>query len=1035
MRRVSALSQFVARGPFKGLALLGLALLAIPEAADAQYFGRNKVQYDQFDFRVLDTPHFNIYYYPSQNEAMEDVARMAERWYERLARFFQHEFAETKPLIFYADHPDFQQTNTIGGMIGEGTGGVTEGLKNRVIMPLAESYAATDHVLGHELVHAFQFDIAQSARAGGLQRLMQLPLWMIEGMAEYLSLGDTYPLTGMWLRDAVLRDDFPTLQQLTRERRFFPYRFGHAFWVHVGKSYGDEVAAVLFRTALQRGWQGAVEQVLQMDIETFSDEWRTAVEEHYQPLMEGRTAPGEAGALLISPATGGGEQNVAPSVSPDGRYVAFMSERDLFSVDLYLADARTGEVLRRVARAESDPHSDALRFIDSSGTWSPDSERFAYVVFARGRNEIVIRDVERGREERRIRVSEEIGEITNPAWSPDGRSMAFSGQSRGFSDLYLVELESGELTRLTQDRHADLQPAFSPDGRYIAFSSDRGSETDFDRLVYSEPRLSLYDLETGEIEVLEIFGNVQHSDPQFAPDGRSLYFLSDQDGFQDIYRVDLEDGDVHRVTELATAVSGITAKSPAMTVARETGTVVFSVFDSFQFHIYSLDLLEAPAGPPVARADGLPGRVLPPVEPVVTSRVLEYLDDPDSGLASPNTYSPAADGRTYRPSLSLDYIGQPTIGIGVNEFGTQFGGSIFFLFSDMLGDRFLGMGLQAQGELQDLGGQVVFQNRRQRWNWGVTGGRIPFQFMQVGGFQDPNTGNITYLQDRWREFMTQLGGSTQYPFSTTRRVEFSGGLNRMSWSVERDSIVVNPAGRLIAYERRDRDDLAPEALNLFQMSAALVGDNSVFALTSPVRGSRWRLELQQTMGDLDFVTALADYRRYFNPLTELTLAVRGIHLGRYGSGLGDSVLRPMFLGEQAFVRGYSFQSLDAQECRAAEDGPRCPQFDRLFGQRIGVMNAEARVPVLGVDRFGLLDTGFMAAEFVVFADAGLAWSRGDDVNLTFERESFERVPVASAGVSTRMNLFGALVLEVFYAYPFQRPDKGWHFGFHLGPGW
>ncbi len=1035
MRRRAKLSGPTRRRAFRVAGVVALALLAVPEVTEAQYFGRNKVQYDQFDFRVLDTPHFNIHFYPEQNEAMEDVARMAERWYERLARFFQHEFAETKPLIFYADHPDFQQTNTIGGMIGEGTGGVTEGLKNRVIMPLGESYASTDHVLGHELVHAFQFDIAQTARAGGLQRLMQLPLWMIEGMAEYLSLGDSYPLTGMWLRDALLRDDFPTLQQLTRDRRYFPYRFGHAFWVHIGKSYGDEVAAVLFRTALQRGWQGAVETVLQMDAETFSEEWRAAAEEHYGPLMEGRTAPGEAGTLLISPATGGGEQNVAPSVSPDGRYVAFMSERDLFSVDLYLADARTGEVLRRVARAESDPHSDALRFIDSSGTWSPDSQQFAYVVFARGRNEIVIRDVERGREVQRVRVSDEIGEITNPAWSPDGRHMAFSGQAGGFTDLFLVEIESGELTRLTRDRHSNLQPNFSPDGRFIAFASDRGPETDFDRLVYSEPRLSLYDLETGEVEVLDIFGNVQHSDPQFAPDGRSLFFLSDQDGFQDIYRVDLESGDVHRVTELATAVSGITSKSPAMTVARETGTVVFSVFDSFQFHIYSLDVLEAPDGPAVARADGLPGRILPPVEPAVESRVLAYLEDPDSGLVPRTTYMPAEDGRDYRPSLSLDYIGQPTIGVGVSEFGTQLGGSVFFLFSDMLGDRFLGMGVQAQGEVQDIGGQVVFQNRRHRWNWGVSAGRIPFQFLRVGGFRDPNTGNVTYLQDRWREFMTQLGGSAHYPFSTTRRVEFSGGVNRISWSVERDSIVVDPVGRLIAYDRTSRDDLTPDALNLYQASAALVSDNSVFALTSPVRGSRWRLELQQTMGSFDFVTALGDYRRYFNPFTELTVAMRGLHLGRYGGGLDGSILRPLFLGEQALVRGYSFQSLDAQECRPAEDGSQCPQFDRLFGQRIGVASAEARVPVFGVERFGLLEAGFLAAEAIAFADAGLAWSGGDDVKLAFERESFERVPVVSAGVGTRMNLFGALILEVYYAYPFQRPEKGWHFGFNLGPGW
>ena len=166
------------------LSLMMSVLAIIPPAASGQYFGRNKVQFDDFDFEILRTDHFDIHYYPEEAEAVQDAARMGERWYERFARTFQHEFERTKPIILYADHPDFQQTNTLTGFIGEGTGGVTESLKNRVIMPLTGSYWDTDHVLGHELVHAFQYNIAQSRRGGGLQGLSTLPLWLIEGMAE-----------------------------------------------------------------------------------------------------------------------------------------------------------------------------------------------------------------------------------------------------------------------------------------------------------------------------------------------------------------------------------------------------------------------------------------------------------------------------------------------------------------------------------------------------------------------------------------------------------------------------------------------------------------------------------------------------------------------------------------------------------------------------------------------------------------------------------------------------------------------------------
>ena len=119
----------------------------------------------------LKTPHFDFHYYPEEGEAIEDAARQAERWYERFARTFQHEFEAPKPVIMYADHPDFQQTNTLSGTLSEGTGGVTESIKNRVIMPFTGSYWETDHVLGHELVHAFQYNVAGSASGGGEQHM------------------------------------------------------------------------------------------------------------------------------------------------------------------------------------------------------------------------------------------------------------------------------------------------------------------------------------------------------------------------------------------------------------------------------------------------------------------------------------------------------------------------------------------------------------------------------------------------------------------------------------------------------------------------------------------------------------------------------------------------------------------------------------------------------------------------------------------------------------------------------------------------
>ncbi|HVH39627.1 MAG TPA: basic secretory protein-like protein [Gemmatimonadaceae bacterium] len=245
-----ALASAVARAIVRVAIAVTLAALVAAPRLDAQSFGRNKVRYDNFDFRALASEHFDVHYYPAESLAASDAARMAERWYARHSAMLLFESGRS-PLIFYADHADFQQTNVIGGFIGEGTGGVTEGSRERVIMPFTGAYAETDHVLGHEIVHVYQYRIAKDM-PNGLRSIAGIPLWLIEGMAEYMSLGRNDPNTAMWLRDALRRDDLPTLDQLTNDPRYFPYRYGQALWAYIGGRWGDATVNQLFRAALER---------------------------------------------------------------------------------------------------------------------------------------------------------------------------------------------------------------------------------------------------------------------------------------------------------------------------------------------------------------------------------------------------------------------------------------------------------------------------------------------------------------------------------------------------------------------------------------------------------------------------------------------------------------------------------------------------------------------------------------------------------------------------------------------------------------
>src|SRR5688572_7467856 len=368
---------------------LALSIVVAPAPAFSQtgYFGQNKVQYRTFDFKVLKTQHFDIYYYPEEEAASRMAARMAERWYARLSAILSHELRGRQALVLYASPSQFRQTNVVEGELGEGTGGVTEAYKRRIVLPFAGPLEATDHVLGHELVHAFQYDItstnANSAAAGNAGAL-NLPLWFIEGMAEYLSLGPRDPHTTMWMREAIRQEKFPAIDDLDHPR-YFPYRYGHAFWAFIGGRYGDRVIGNMLRSGAGRdGYRGAFTRVLGISEKDLSQQWHEATLAAYRPVAETTRAVSASARPLITEKPNRGGLNVSPELSPDGSKVAFFSARDLFSIDLYIADAATGKIIRKITDNATSPHIESIGFIDSAGAWSRDSQRFAYASLTGG---------------------------------------------------------------------------------------------------------------------------------------------------------------------------------------------------------------------------------------------------------------------------------------------------------------------------------------------------------------------------------------------------------------------------------------------------------------------------------------------------------------------------------------------------------------------------------------------------------------------------------------------------------------------------
>ncbi len=1045
-------------------------------------FGRNKVQYQPREFQIIETAHFDIYFYEEEREAAIDAARMAERIYGRLSRILDHDFRDRKPIILYASQTDFQQTNVLGGHIDESTGGVTESLKDRVILPMTGSYAEFEHVLGHELVHSFQFDILKrSAVEQSASPFAFVPsLWFMEGMAEYLSVGRVDAKTVAWLRDAALDGYLRTIEEMDRFNDFLSYRFGQSLWNYIGTKWGDETIGLLLKRAPSLGAARAFERTLGVSLKELSEEWHEAVRATHLPKILQADAVHSVARRVTDHEFPKGRQKgasyIAPALSPDGTELAYLSDRahDLYSFyDLYVADAVTGDPKRTLVKSARGGGFESLRYLTSSAEFSPGGDRVAFVAKSGGRDAIYVINARTGRIERKW--VPEMNGVQSPSWSPDGRRIVFTGLLGGISNLYVWYLATNEMEALTSDKHARLHPSWSPDGRTIAFATDESPETDFDRLVFDELRLGLYEVESGKIRVLEEGGEGFNINPVWSPDGRSLAFLSTRTGVFNVFLYDLEEDEVYQVTDVLTGTFGQGAllTSPGLTWARRADRIAFSYFEEAGFNIYTIDSPRQLATPPAPTEEaqtaasqiGRPRMVESPDRTTEVERPRDempasfYLtddgfrrsdfgpdalvvDDPGRAalgdlsiaalldsvtLALPDTAALAY--RDYKVSLTPDIVGRPTIGASVGGFfGNGVYGGSFITLTDMLGNHNMLIAGDVQGSFDNARVFVSYTYLKNRLNFGVSAQQYPFfrflgtRFGEIPT-RDGELGEFNLFQ---RDQFRSVSADAQYPLSPFARFDFGLAAS----SIQRDLI----------FQGVSRESLESFSITLDGPTRAFVKpyvgytfDNSLPGFTGPMAGRRLRFTVAPNVGDLNMADILFDGRNYIPLPVGVSLGQRLLSFTRFSlTDSNDAEEFDLAWGGPYFLRGYDLGSYGPLECAASRDASQstlfCPAQQELIGTSVLLLNSELRVPLLNPLKDAWLPLNFPPLDAAFFFDVGVAFTPGV-TKLVWDREAGQdivlyRKPLTSYGWSLRMNLYFA-VLRLDYSVA---PSRGHTFG-------
>jgi hypothetical protein len=964
--------------------LAALVLAAAGPARAQLFFGKNKVQYTDLTWQVMETPHLALHFYPEERELARWVAVMAE---EACVEFMAEMELDSLragriPFLLYSTHRDFEQTNVTPSIVPEEVGGLTDLIKGRVLVPHTGSYHRLRWVVRHELVHALMLEkLAQDMRAHKKTRYSYPPLWYVEGLAEFLA-ADWDGRADMILRDAVIHDELVSIAELwTIDGTFQMYKEGQSILLHIAAAHGrDKVLEYL-----KRWWKTDKVDVLTTEIlgtttAELDAAWTAELRRRYYPQVEAREAVDVAARRIV----GHGDFNLAACAVPPPAGDPAAPEGDLELVFLSshggYAGLRHGRAPAGVpatkapepvllAKGGSSEEFESLHFFESALDVNATRE-VIFVARSGARDVLHIVDVDRRRRMETLDFPSLVA-LGSPAWSPDGKSIVMSGVNvAGHRDLYCVARDGSGLTPLTDDLYDDRDPDWSPDGTAIVFASDRCPDG---------PRgaasLYLLDLASGAVTPLTS-GPHEDAEPAFAPDGRRIAFRSDRrDGCYDLYLADL-DGRVTPLRRFQTA-----ALDPEWTP--DGKSLLFTTFVEGTFAIYATPVVELPAEPLPAEPLPVPAFTAPALTaPALASPPLAQLAGVEAIAGAPESPSwepapladlepdlherwvPATADTTYPVSAYKRRFALDLIQGGVAfdpDFGGGGGGQI--AFSDLLNNEQILLFIANEGgdggsflDSFDVG--VTYYNSKRRLNWAL------------GAFRLARTYNADldlFLQE------SRLGGVflASYPLSRFNRVETSLVARRITNHLYRNGVL----------------DDTYFVSNLF----SYVHDSTLWSRIGPFDGARYGVTLGLTTdlgaGLGDYVSVLGDYRRYHRIAGDMTYALRG--QGRLS--FGDEGQR-YYAGGAFSLRGYPHRS--------------------VAGQRLLLLNQEIRFPL--VQRLVVaMPTGPMDMPIFygsVFVDAALA---GDQ--------------------AWGSDLFGSVGCGFFVgggAYPRLRVDLAWPTDFH-----
>ncbi len=965
------------RGPrvsFRAAALLGAALLLA--AGPARAFGKNKVNVHDFRWRVVSTEHFDIHFTAESEPLIPRAAFYLEKAYKTVTGDLDVPLKERIPFFFFVNHNQFEENNIVE--LGEGTGGVTEAFKNRFLVFNDGTEFWMAHVIPHEFTHVAQFEVLYGGfwKSARLLKSPLYPLWFMEGLSEY-ETGDLDVVTeDLYLRDAATSGRLYSLLQLHGFSHLRPhevtlgYKQGGAAVRFLAEEYGPEKVAETLHLLRDRfEVPSIITDLTGQDFRAFDRRYREFLADYYALQSEGTREP-ETDGRRLTPDDLLPVFNTHPAFSPDGRFVAYLTDRNAAQeVALYDVKAGTHRSLagRQWNRVENI-HADGRAV-----SFSADGRWLAFVGEKTQRDYLYLYDVKRDRL-RRVRTPFE--QVRSPVFHPSEPRLALVGMKDGTNDLYEVTPRGKVLRRLTDSPADESAPAYSPDGKMMVYSAETAAAGPHGAPARDLAALNLATLSTAALTHLPW----NETSPVFTPDGRAVVFVGEADGIPNLYRLDLPGGAVSRLTRV---IGGNFSPD----ISRADNTIVFSSYRRGSQNLYLGDeTLWSPSAPKEPIASSQPASAN-------WAALAGGTPSPGSPAASP------APGREPAP---------PETAVGPFQTSTLFVGADrpyrFRASTDLFYPLFFysstdGLFLATYWQASEYLGNHQLQTA--------------FQYSSGNDFLDYQA---QYVYARFRPQFFLLAGGQNY-FRDFAETEFRKETEQavgVSYPLDRFNRTEAVAGSVF---KEDRYEDFPEfnARERENFSAvSFVRDTTTGRYLATTAGRRFRATYQVARpvfgGDRDYRTQVFEYHNFSPTGGESALAFRGLG----GVSVGDSpqLLR---LGGVDRLRGFSRND------------------DENHSSRFLLTNLEWRVLLKYLDvRTGFIfpDFYFKAVYGAVFTDNGYAWDRSSDLNSLQAGRIKNSV---GAGLRVPMFIMQTYVLNLSLDVAKRTDASSWVWYFSLGP--